>query len=141
MILKSETRTMVSGSTKYSYRHDGKTYILYKELPSGAKAIAHPTTFNALLSEVSRRLANPQTKPERRMLTGRNQCDRLLKHFQEGRSITRLESFTVLGICELSSRIGELKAQGHPIVSEWIKVPNRFGETVRVKKYYFGREQ
>lgn len=141
MIIKSETRTLVGGSAKYSYRHDGRAYILYKELPSGAKPLGHFGTFNALLSDVSRRQGKPQTKPERRMLTGRNQCERLLKHFQEGRSITRLESFTVLGICELSSRIGELKAQGHPIVSEWIKVPNRFGETVRVKKYYFGREQ
>ena len=139
MIVKSETRIPVGDG--YSYRWDGKQYIVYKELPSGPKAIDHPSTFNGVLSAVSARVATPQKLADRTKLTGRNQCQRLLQHFKEGRSITRLESFTVLGICELSSRIGELKSQGHPIVSEWIKVPNRFGETVRVKKYYQGREQ
>jgi hypothetical protein len=139
MIVKSETRTMVG--TKHSYRHDGRQYILYRELPSGGKPIAYVGTFNALLSLVNDENQIKQMKADRRNLTGKNQCERLLKHFQEGRSITRLESFTVLGICELSSRIGELKKKGHPIVSEWVKVPNRFGEQVRVRKYYFGREQ
>ncbi len=139
MIVNSNTRTFVGKD--HSYRWDGRQYILYRENESGPRPIGYYGTFNGVLSAVNEGKGIPQKKPNRRRLTGKNQCQRLLQHFQEGRSITRLESFHILGICELSSRIGELKAKGHPIVSEWIRVPNRFGETVKVKKYYFGKEQ
>lgn len=63
------------------------------------------------------------------------QQQRLIDHLDSGKSITRLTAFKVLGIAELSSRIGELTAKGYPIQRDWIKVVNRFGENIRVMEY------
>ena len=65
-----------------------------------------------------------------------SQANRLLRHFQAGKSITRLESFRELGITELSARINALEKQGYEIQRETITVKNRFGEDCRVKKYW-----
>lgn len=63
------------------------------------------------------------------------QGERLLAHLQGGETITSLEAFNVLGITQLSSRIGELEKQGYDITHTPIKVENRFGESVRVVQY------
>ncbi len=60
---------------------------------------------------------------------------RLKSHFDEGKTITRLESFLELGICELSARVGELREEGYEVNSVWKKVVNRFGEKIKVKEY------
>ena len=67
----------------------------------------------------------------------RSQKDRLLDYLlqQEGRAITRLESFNKLGIVELSARIIELENEGYVFHKPRIKVKNRFKETVRVTAY------
>lgn len=64
-----------------------------------------------------------------------SQRERLKQHFDSGRSVTRLTAFIDLGICELSSRIGELEKTGYPIDRTMIEVVNRYGETVRVMEY------
>lgn len=50
--------------------------------------------------------------------------------------ITALEAMNELGIFRLGARIYDLKAQGVPVQSGWIKVKNRYGEECRVKMYY-----
>lgn len=54
-------------------------------------------------------------------------------------SITTLDAFLELGETRLSARIFELKEKGVRLEDEWIDVSNRFGESRRVKKYFFAR--
>lgn len=57
-----------------------------------------------------------------RTLQPRSQNERLLAHFVRGRSITTLKAFRDFGICRLSERVRELRARGHRITSERVKV-------------------
>lgn len=61
-------------------------------------------------------------------------CEYLLS--SPGQRITRLESFTKLGIVELSARIKKLEEGGWVVNREWVKVKNRWGEKIRVKSYW-----
>lgn len=63
------------------------------------------------------------------------QRQRLKDHFENGKTVTRLTAFIDLGICELSSRIGELEKSGYAVAREMINVTNRFGEEVKVMRY------
>lgn len=56
-------------------------------------------------------------------------------------SITTLDAFLELGETRLSARIFELKEKGVRLDDEWIDVSNRFGESRRVKKYFFARRR
>lgn len=56
-------------------------------------------------------------------------------------SITTLDAFLELGETRLSARIFELKEKGVRLETEWIGVSNRFGESRRVKKYFFARRR
>lgn len=56
-------------------------------------------------------------------------------------SITTLDAFLELGETRLSARIFELKEKGVRLETEWIDVSNRFGESRRVKKYFFARRR
>lgn len=66
------------------------------------------------------------------------QRERLQTYFENGGKVTRLNAFLELGICELSSRIGELEKSGYAIEREMIHITNRYGETVRVMQYRKG---
>jgi len=63
------------------------------------------------------------------------QAQRLLDHLEQGRTLTRLQSFNQLGIVELSARVIDLENLGHTIARERVKVTNRFGEKVSVMEY------
>ncbi len=64
------------------------------------------------------------------------QVERLYEHLRHS-SITRLDALNVLGIFELSARVGELeKKYDVRVQRENIKVTNRFNETATVTKYY-----
>lgn len=65
-----------------------------------------------------------------------SQKTRVLHWLQEGKTLTRLQALTELGIFELASRILELKQDGHKIKSESITVQNRWGEKCRVAQYW-----
>lgn len=64
------------------------------------------------------------------------QKQRVLNWLQEGKTLTRLQALTELGIFELSARLIELKQDGHKIKSESITVQNRWGEKCRVAQYW-----
>ena len=64
-----------------------------------------------------------------------NQEDRLLEHFNEGKSITRLSALVDLGIFELSSRIIALQKRGYDFNKKRTEVTNRYGEKCSVVKY------
>lgn len=65
-----------------------------------------------------------------------SQEQRLLNHLQAGNAITRLDALTDLGIFELSARVIGLESKGYVIPRERVKVTNRFGESICVKKYW-----
>jgi hypothetical protein len=65
----------------------------------------------------------------------KTQTERLRGHLDKGKSITRLNAYRELGIFELSARIVGLQKNGYQIKKEWIKVTNRYKETVSVVRY------
>jgi len=64
-----------------------------------------------------------------------NQCRRLLKLLNAGMKITQLDSYKLLGIMRLASRICELKKAGYNIKREMIPVNNRFDEEMSIAEY------
>ena len=61
-----------------------------------------------------------------------SQQDRILNYLQDGRVLTRLNSWTELGILEAPARISELRAKGHQIETKMVPVRNRFDEMVKI---------
>lgn len=68
----------------------------------------------------------------------KTQCYRLKKHFEKGSKVSRLFSFNVLGIAELSARCLDLEHAGYIIHREWITIINKFGENIKVVEYSKG---
>jgi len=64
-----------------------------------------------------------------------SQKDKVLRHLKQVGSITPLDAFNDYAIMRLTSRICELKDEGHNIKSELISSKNRFGEKVSFSKY------
>ena len=63
------------------------------------------------------------------------QRQRVLDYMYDFGSITQHEASLDLGVSRLASRVSELKKMGYPIVSEFVPVKNRYGETCHVKRY------
>ena len=59
----------------------------------------------------------------------------IVQYLKDKGSITRWEAFTYLGVAELSSRIGELTAEGFEIPRKTIEVVARNGRRVKVTQY------
>ena len=64
------------------------------------------------------------------------QKERILKYLESGKTLTRLNSWNELGVLEAPARISELRQEGYPIRTEMYTVQNRYGERVRVAKWY-----
>ena len=64
-----------------------------------------------------------------------SQQDRILAHLQAGKKLTRLDSWSELGILECPARISELRSKGWPIRTRMKDVFNRYGEKVRVAEW------
>lgn len=58
----------------------------------------------------------------------------ILRHFKLYKSITSFEAFAEYGITRLSAIIFDLR-KNYIIGDEWVERTNRFGETVRFKRY------
>lgn len=76
----------------------------------------------------------PAPAARRRRPTQRDRVLQLLDR-RGGRGVTRLEAVRDIGTLELSSRIGELEAEGCIIDREPFRGRNRFGEPVRGVSY------
>jgi Helix-turn-helix domain len=50
-----------------------------------------------------------------------SQSNQILEHLKQGHSITVTQALSMFGCYALSQRIGDLKRQGHNIVSKMIK--------------------
>jgi len=62
------------------------------------------------------------------------QTDRVLKYLIENKTITPLESWSILGVYRLSSVIHKLR-KNHTIITHNAEVKNRFGESCNVACY------
>lgn len=65
------------------------------------------------------------------------QNTRLLGYLKKYGNITQLEALSELGILRLASRISDLKSKGHHITEYMVDVENRFGEKIKVKRYFW----
>lgn len=68
------------------------------------------------------------------------QNERILRHLQDGGSLTQAEAFMEYGVGRLSSRICELRRAGYPIKREFITRKNRYGEPVSFCRYWLQDE-
>lgn len=59
----------------------------------------------------------------------------VLNHIRQHGSITRMEAFETLGVCELSSRILELEKDGHEFTRQWQEGRAKNGRKWRVVRY------
>lgn len=64
------------------------------------------------------------------------QKQRLMQWFRNGLKITSLQALDELGILQLSARLCELENIGVPISRERIQIVNRYGQDVRVMRYW-----
>lgn len=69
-----------------------------------------------------------------------SQCARLLDYMRGGGKVTSLDALSDFGIARLASRVTDLRKRGYPVASEWVEVENRYGEKVRVKRYWMEAE-
>lgn len=68
------------------------------------------------------------------------QCERILRHLQDGNTLTQAEAFLEYGVGRLSSRICELRQAGYPIRREFITRKNRYGEVISFCRYWLPDE-
>ena len=64
------------------------------------------------------------------------QRSRILQYMQDTGSITRLEAATEVGCFELAARLDELRKEGWHFLKQRLVVTNRYGDKVRVVRYY-----
>ena len=64
-----------------------------------------------------------------------NQSQRIQEYLDNSGVLTRLNSWSELGIIETPARISELKKSGYPIKTTMVTVTNRYGEKVRVAEW------
>lgn len=64
-----------------------------------------------------------------------NQKQRILRFLQSGNTLTRLISWSRLGVLEAPARISELRSEGHAIRTKMVTVHNRFGEKVKIAEW------
>ena len=66
----------------------------------------------------------------------KTQNQQVLDALKAGQGITALDAQNQFGIMRLAARINDLKADGHKIVSQKVDVRNRYGQSVKVAKYW-----
>ena len=68
------------------------------------------------------------------------QNERILDYIAEFGSITQIEALRDLGVMRLASRISDLKRKGYKVISKREVVKNRYGESVKIKRYSLGEK-
>lgn len=63
------------------------------------------------------------------------QKQRIKEYLEAGNILTRLDSWSELGVLEAPARISELRAEGVDIKTKMITVVNRYNEKVRVAEW------
>ena len=66
------------------------------------------------------------------------QTQRVYDYMKEFGSITPMQAIEDIGCFRLAARVAELRNEGIEVASEWLGKRNRYGETVRIKRYRLG---
>lgn len=66
------------------------------------------------------------------------QCERIMEYIKSHGSITQAEASKYLAVGRLAARVSDLRARGVKIVTETVKVKNRFGDKTEVARYKLG---
>ena len=66
------------------------------------------------------------------------QCERVVEYIRNHGSITQAEASKYLAVGRLAARVSDLRARGVKIVTETVKVKNRFGDKTEVARYKLG---
>ena len=61
---------------------------------------------------------------------------RIYSYMKEHGSITGYEAVVECGVCDYRKRISEMRQAGIPISDIYVDTENRYGEPVRVKRYF-----
>lgn len=69
------------------------------------------------------------------------QSERILRHLDIFGSITSLEAMRDYGIMRLASRVSDLKKDGLPVRTEFVRGKNRFGEPTCYARYSLEEKQ
>ena len=64
-----------------------------------------------------------------------NKEQRLMRYLSDYGTITSIEAIAELGDTRLAATICDLRKKGYNIVDTWEERVNRYGETVRFKRY------
>jgi hypothetical protein len=64
-----------------------------------------------------------------------SQSERIRSYLESGKTLTRLNAWSELGILEAPARISELRSCGYLISTTMIRINNRYGEAVRVAEW------
>jgi len=54
-----------------------------------------------------------------------SQCNEILKHLEEGKSITPIDALSLFGVFRLAARISEIRNAGHEITTKSVKINNK----------------
>jgi len=54
-----------------------------------------------------------------------SQCSNILKHLEEGKSITPIDALNLFGVFRLAARISDIRNAGHEITTKSVKVNNK----------------
>jgi len=63
------------------------------------------------------------------------QCDKVLRHLRDYKTLTSKEAMEEYGIYQLVSRISDLKKAGHNITSRTVTAKNRYQEDTHFSEY------
>ena len=66
------------------------------------------------------------------------QVETVKNHLKKHKTITTMDAFMKYGITRLAARIKDLRDDGEKIGAYYVHVRNRFGDLVKVKRYYLG---
>lgn len=66
--------------------------------------------------------------------------ERCLKYLKNHKGITSLDAINKLGDTRLSATVFGLREKGFAVLDIWEEDTNRYGDTVRYKRYYLIKE-
>ena len=70
-----------------------------------------------------------------------SQYDLIKDHLESGKTLTRLEALSDLGILNPTARISELRADGIPVETRMVGVYNRWDAKVKVAQWFIPEQE
>jgi len=70
-----------------------------------------------------------------------SQYDLIKDHLESGKTLTRLEALSDLGIMNPTARISELRADGIPVETRMVGVFNRWDAKVKVAQWFIPEQE